>query len=91
MQKATVRGYVGEKDDISVRVHTMLETMDGIDFLAFVPLGGSGMTLPLAQHLIILGHALVTIAIHWLPQEAADLHVARVCVNALRGAFDDGA
>ena len=75
MQKAAVQGYVGEKVDISARVHTMLENMDGIDFLAFVPRGGSGMTLPLAQHLSILGHAIVTIAIHGLPQEAADLHV----------------
>ena len=48
------------------------------------------MTLPLAQHLSILGHALVTIAIHGLPQEAAELHVARVRMDALRGAFDDG-
>ena len=63
MQKAAVQGYVGEKVDISPRVHAMLEHMDGIGFLAFVPRGGSGMTLPLAQHLNILGHALVTIAI----------------------------
>ena len=49
------------------------------------------MTLPLAQHLSILGHALVTIAIYRLPQEAAELHVARVRVDAVRGAFDDGA
>ena len=91
MQKAAVQGYVGEKVDISPRVHAMLEHMDGIDFLAFVPRGGSGMTLPLAQHLSILGHALVTIAIHGLPQEAAELHVARVRVDALRRAFDDGA
>ena len=69
----------------------MLENMDGIDFLTFVPRGGSGMTLPLAQHLSIFGHAIVTIAIHGLPQEAADLHVARARVDALRGAFDDGA
>ena len=91
MQKAAVQKYVGEKVDISPRVHTMLENMDGIDFLAFVQRGGSCMTLPLAQHLSILGHALVTIAIHRLPQEAAELHVARVHVDALRGAFDDGA
>ena len=31
MQKAAVQGYVGEKVDISPRVHTMLEHMDGID------------------------------------------------------------
>ena len=91
MQKAAVQGYVGEKLDISARVHTMLENMDGIDFLALVPRGGSGMTLPLAQHLSIFGHAIVTIAIHGLPQEAADLHVARVRVDALPRAFDDGA
>ena len=90
MQKAAVQGYVGEKVDISARVHTMLENVDGIDFLAFVPRGGSAMNLPLAQHLSILGHAIVTIVIHGLPQEAADLHVVRVRVDALRGAFDDG-
>ena len=90
MQKAPVQGYVGEKVDISAWVHAMLENMDGIYFLAFVQ-RGSGMTLPLAQHLSILGHAIVTIAIHGLPQEAADLHVARARVDALRGAFDDGA
>ena len=83
-----MQGYVGEKVDISPRVHTMLENMDGIDFLAFVPRGGSGMTLRLAQHLSILGYALVMIAIHGLPQEAAELHVARVRVDALRGAFE---
>ena len=33
----------------------------------------------------------MTIAIHGLQQEAADIHVARVRVDALRGAFDDGA
>ena len=49
------------------------------------------MTLPLAQHLGILGHALMTIAIHGLPQEAAELHVVRVRVDALRRTFDDGA
>ena len=32
-QKAAIQGYVGEKVDISARVHTMLENMDGIDFL----------------------------------------------------------
>ena len=53
MQKAAVQGDVGEKVGISPRVHTVLENMDGIDFLAFVPCGGSGMTLPLAQHLSI--------------------------------------
>ena len=31
MQKAAVQGYVGEKVDISARVHTMLENMDSID------------------------------------------------------------
>ena len=49
MQKAAVQGYVGEKVDISARVHTMLESMDGIDFLAFAPRGGAGITLPLAR------------------------------------------
>ena len=69
MQKAAVQGYVGEKVDISARVHAMLESMGGIDFLAFVPRGGAGITLPLAQHLSILGHAIVTITIRGLPQE----------------------
>ena len=91
MQKAAVQGYVGEKVDISARVHTMLQNRDGIEVLAFVPRGGAGITLPLAQHLSILGHAIVTIANHGLPQEAADLHVVRARVDALRGAFDDGA
>ena len=40
MQKTAVQGYVGEKVDISLRVHTMLEHMDGIDFLAFVRAAG---------------------------------------------------
>ena len=80
MQKAAVQGYVGE---ISARVHTMLESMDGIDFLAFVPRGGADITLPLAQHLSILGHTIVTIAIRGLPQEAAHLHVARARVDVL--------
>ena len=75
VQKAAVQGYVGEKVDIPARVHTILENMDDIDFLAFVPRDGSGMTLPLPQHLSSLGHAIVTIAIYGLPQEAADLHV----------------
>ena len=42
-----MQGYVGEKVDISARVHTMFERMDGIGFPAFVPPGGSGITLPL--------------------------------------------
>ena len=91
LQKAAVQGYVGEKVDISARVHTMLENMDGIDFLAFVPRGGSGITLSLAQHLSILGHAILTIATRGLPQQPTDLHVARASVDTLRGAFDDGA
>ena len=37
--KAAVQGYVGKKVDISARVHTMLENMDGRDFLAFMPRG----------------------------------------------------
>ena len=48
MQKAAKQGYAGEKVDISAQVHTMLENMDGIHFLAFVPRGESGITLPLA-------------------------------------------
>ena len=91
IQKAAVQRYVGEKVDTSARVRTMFETMDGIYFLAFVPPGGSGITLPLVQHLRILGHAIGTIAIRGLPQEAVDLQVARTHVDALRAAFDDGA
>ena len=69
----------------------MLEGMDGIDFLAFVPRGGSDITLPLTQHRSILGHAVVTIATRGLPRETADLHLARSRVNAFRAAFDYGA
>ena len=50
MEKAAVQGYVGDTADISVDVHRMLETMDGIDFLALTLRGGAGITLPLAQH-----------------------------------------
>ena len=91
MQKVAVQGYVGEKVDMSARVHTTLEGMDGIDFLAFGQRVGSGITLPLAQHISALGHAIVTIAIRGLPQESADFHVARARVDALRAAFDNGA
>ncbi|CAN0578513.1 unnamed protein product, partial [Laminaria digitata] len=76
LQKAAVQGYVGAAVDISDGVHVMLEAMDGINFLAFTPRGGAGITLPLAHHLSILGHAIVTIATRGLPQDAADLHVA---------------
>ena len=65
--------------------------MYGIDILDFVPRSGSGITLPLAQHLSIFGHAIVTIATRGLRQEAADLHVARARVDALCAAFDYGA
>ncbi|CAN0600076.1 unnamed protein product, partial [Laminaria digitata] len=54
MQKAAVQGYVGAAVDISDGVHVMLEAMDGINFLAFTPRGGAGITLPLAHHLSIL-------------------------------------
>lgn len=68
----------------------MLECMDGMDFLVLAPRGGSSITLPLAQHLSILEHAIVTIATRGLPQKVADLHVARACVDALRAAFVNG-
>ena len=89
--KSAVQENVGDKVDISARAHTMLEGMDAINFLAFVPRGGTGITLPLAKHLSILGHAIVTIATRGLPQKAGNLHVARARVDALRAAFDNGA
>ena len=52
---------------------------------------GSDITLPLAKHLNMFGRAIVTMAIHGLPQKAADLHAARARVDALRATFDDGA
>ena len=36
-----VQGYLGDTAAISVDVHRMLETMDGIDFFAFAPRGGA--------------------------------------------------
>ena len=91
MQRAAVQGYVGDTVDISARVHTMLEILDGIDFLAFVPRGGAGVHLPLSQHLCVLGHAFITAATRGFPQDAADLHVAHARVEALRVAFEFGA
>ena len=63
MEKATVQGYVGDTVDISVNFHRMLETMDGIDFLAYTPRGGAGITLPRAQHRDMLGHAIAIVTI----------------------------
>ena len=74
MQKSAVHRYVGDTVGISARVHTMLEGIDGIDFLAFVPRSRSGITFPLAQHLSILRHAIEAIATRGLPQEAALCH-----------------
>ena len=51
MQRVGVQGYVGDTVDISTRVHTMLESLDGIDLLAFVPRGGASVSLRLLQHL----------------------------------------
>ena len=85
-----MRGYVGDTVDISARVHTMLESLDAIDSLAFVPRGEVGVNLPLSHHLCILGHAIVTVATRGLPQDAADVHVARARVEALRVAFELG-
>eukprot|EP00904_Undaria_pinnatifida_P011893 jgi/Undpi1/7834/HiC_scaffold_23.g10307.m1 len=67
MQTAAGQGYVGDTVDISARVHTMLEILDGIDFLAFVPRGGAGVNPPLSQHLCILGHAIITVATRGFP------------------------
>ena len=63
MEKAAVQGYVRDTVGISVDVHRMLETMGRIDVLAYTPRGGAGIALPPGQHLNILGHAIVTIAI----------------------------
>ena len=71
MEKAAVQGYVGDTVDISVDEHRMLESMDGIEFLSFTPRGGAGVALPLAQHLSILGHAIVTIASRGFPQASS--------------------
>ena len=86
-EKAAVQGYVGNTMDISVDVQRMLETMDGIDFLAFTPRGRAGIALPLAQHLSILGPAIVTIASHGLPQDTGELPIARARLDGLRQAL----
>lgn len=92
MQKAAVQGYhVGDTVDVSARVHTMLEGMGAIDVLALVPCGGAGANLPLSRHPSILRRAIVTIATRGLPQDAADPHVARVCMETPRAAFSHGA
>ncbi|CAN0580305.1 unnamed protein product, partial [Laminaria digitata] len=87
MQKAAVQGYVGAAVDISDGVHVLLEAMDDINFLAFTPRGGAGITLPLAYHLSILGHAIVTIVTRGFPQDATDLHVAHARLENLRDSF----
>ena len=53
MRRAAVQRHVGGTMDISARVHTMLETLDAKDFVAFVPRGGAGVNLPLSQHLLL--------------------------------------
>ncbi|MEP4523786.1 MAG: hypothetical protein ABJ005_07240, partial [Alloalcanivorax venustensis] len=90
MQRAAVQGYVGASANISDGIHGMLEALDDLDFLAFTPRGGAGITLQLAQHLRILGHGIVTIASHGLPQDGADLQVARARLEALARAFSTG-
>ena len=90
IEKAAVQGYVQDTVDISVDVHRMIETMDGIDFLAFTPRGGAEIALPLPQYLSILGHAIVTIASRGLPQDASELPVARARMDGLRHAFCEG-
>ena len=87
MEKAAVQGYAGDTVDISVDVHRLLETMDGIDFLAVIPPGREGIAMPMAQHSSTLGNVIVTIAVRGLPQDAGELPVARACVNKLRHAF----
>ena len=58
--------------------------------LAYLPRGGAGVTLPLLQHLFILGHVIVTIATRGFPQDAADLRVTPSHVEALREALKFG-
>ena len=65
--------------------------MDSIDFLAFTPLGGAGIALPLVQFLSILDHAIVTTTSRELAQEIDELPVAHTRVDGLRRAFSEGA
>ncbi|MEP5247767.1 MAG: hypothetical protein ABJ111_11945 [Alphaproteobacteria bacterium] len=67
MQRAAVQGNVGASVNVSAGVHGVLEALDDLNFLAFSPLGGAGIAVPLAQHLNILGHAIITIASRGLP------------------------
>ena len=61
----------------------MLDALDDQDFLAFIPRGGPGITLPLAQHLSTLGHAIDTIASRGRPEQMARTsHVARARLEA---------
>ncbi|MEP5245661.1 MAG: hypothetical protein ABJ111_01230 [Alphaproteobacteria bacterium] len=65
--------------------------LDDLHFLAFTPHGGAGITLPLAQRLSIVWHAIVTISYRGRPQDGADLHVARACLEAFGRAVMTGA
>ncbi|MEP5651119.1 MAG: hypothetical protein ABJL58_01875, partial [Nitratireductor sp.] len=91
MQGAAVQGYMGGSVNISAGVHGMSEALDDLHCLAFTPRGGAGITFPLAQYLSILGHAIVTITCRGLPQDGADLQVARARLEALARAFSAGA
>lgn len=84
IQKADVQRYMGDTVDISTGAHTMLESIDVIDFLAFASRGGGGIKRLLAQHLGILGHAIVTIAARGFPHDPAELQAVRARVEALR-------
>ena len=68
----------------------MLASLGGINFLAFAPRGRGGIKHTLAQHLSILGHAIVTIAARGLLQDVADIYAARTRAKALRQAFHAG-
>ena len=82
-----MQGYVGATVNIPTGVRGMLESLDDLGFLAFTPRDGAGTNLPLAQHLSILGYAIVTIASRGLPQNGADLYVALARLEALGRAF----
>ena len=82
---------MGTTVNASAGVHGMLEALDDLNLLAFTPRGRAGITLPLAQHLISLGHAIVTIASRGLLQDGADLQVPRARLEALGRAFSAGA
>ena len=53
MRRAAVQRHVWDTVDIPARVHTVLETLDAMDFVAFVLRGGAGVNLQLSQHLLL--------------------------------------